>query len=178
MGTLVQLDATQRWMFPSAKKLKSVDYSDLLSKKNKVQTVGMFVLCYSFPLHVWALHFINLPTKGKGCFLGITSTIRLKHFCLCTGFQRLLNGGYLQKQRMWHVFPLHVHAALPLTSALTNCQSHRKASLQTPQQVHSQILLLLSPPNPFDPLWGRFMRSFLPFRNNWDAATASFCYVT
>ncbi|XP_034412131.1 uncharacterized protein LOC117746901 isoform X2 [Cyclopterus lumpus] len=40
---------------------------------------------------------------------------------------------------------MHVHTLLLLTSDLTNCQTHRKAAQQTPQQVHSQIFLLLSP---------------------------------
>lgn len=44
--------------------------------------------------------------------------------------------------------PVHVHTVLLLTSDLTNCQTHRKGTQQTPQLVHSQILLLLSPCTP------------------------------
>lgn len=60
---------------------------------------------------------------------------------------------------------VHVHTVLPLTSDLTNSQTHRKATLQTPHQVHSQILLRLSPCTPTT--LRRFMRKRLACRNVW-----------
>lgn len=37
---------------------------------------------------------------------------------------------------------LHVHTVLSLISDLTNCQNHRNATLQPPQQVNTQILFI------------------------------------
>lgn len=45
---------------------------------------------------------------------------------------------------MWHAI-MHVHTVLLQTFDLTNCQTYRKDTLQDPQQVHSQILILLLP---------------------------------